>query len=197
MIEQQVADRFQDAVANEPPLGFDPDDVIDRAIKRGRRRKVVWAVAAATAVEAAVVWTLATMPRGSGDEVTAGGHNPGPMLDVASAQPTYAYDGTTYFADLTPDRPQAPLRSGRSLFINAFTITNVDRDRGSIQLKLGDQVLYEVPLDGSGYYNRILDHGFTADDGVPVSLVTRCESSARGCRGVSVRIAGMSVQELH
>ena len=39
MIEQTVRDRFRDAVAGEPPLGFDPDEVVDRAISADETRR--------------------------------------------------------------------------------------------------------------------------------------------------------------
>src|SRR5437588_13080798 len=85
MIEQTVRDRFRDAVAGEPPLGFDPDEVVDRAIRRGRRRKAVWAIAAATCVETAGVWALASAPGEGSDQVAAGGGDPDSVLDMASA----------------------------------------------------------------------------------------------------------------
>jgi hypothetical protein len=188
MTEQQMTDRFREAVADEPPLGFDPDEVIDRAIKRGRRRTVVVAVAAATCVEAVAAWALASLPGGGSDQMAAGGGNPGPARGAASAEPTYPYPGAMFYFDLSRDRPVVVARS--SVWISAVTITNVDRDRGSVQLKRADVVLYEFPLDDNGYNNKILEYGFVGYVGVPVSLVVHCESSARGCQGVSVRIAG-------
>ena len=38
MIEDRIAERFRAAMADEPPLGFDPDDVVTEAGRRLRRR---------------------------------------------------------------------------------------------------------------------------------------------------------------
>lgn len=60
MIEERLADRMRAVLADEPPLGFDPDEVVDRAVRlrRGRRSTVAAAAAVlAIAVAAAVVTT--------------------------------------------------------------------------------------------------------------------------------------------
>src|SRR5919197_987758 len=108
MTEQEMTDRFRDAVTGEPPLGFDPDDVVDRAIKRGRRRKVVWAVALATCVEASVVWAFASTPGGGADQVGAGGgRNPDPALieRMSSAAPGFQFEGTGFEQVLSAGAP--------------------------------------------------------------------------------------------
>jgi hypothetical protein len=48
VIEQRIADRFRTAVLDEPPLGFDPDEVVDRAKRRQRHRRAIGASALAT-----------------------------------------------------------------------------------------------------------------------------------------------------
>jgi hypothetical protein len=50
MNEEQLGDRFRAAVAEEPPLGFDPDDVVDRAVRTTRRRSAMIGAATAAAV---------------------------------------------------------------------------------------------------------------------------------------------------
>lgn len=63
MIEQRIADRFRSAVLDEPPLGFNPDDVVDRAKRRQRHRRAVMATALATggvAVAAVAVFAAST-----------------------------------------------------------------------------------------------------------------------------------------
>jgi hypothetical protein len=50
MNEEQLGDRFRAAVAEEPPLGFDPDDVVDRAERVTRRRSAMIGAATAAAV---------------------------------------------------------------------------------------------------------------------------------------------------
>jgi hypothetical protein len=55
-METQLAERMHEAVADEPPLGFDPDELTDRAARRQRRRR---AIAASIAV---VVASLIALP---------------------------------------------------------------------------------------------------------------------------------------
>ena len=57
MIEQQLADRMRAALADEPPLGFDPDELADRAGALRRRRRSAFAVGGATAAVLAVAVT--------------------------------------------------------------------------------------------------------------------------------------------
>jgi hypothetical protein len=54
MNERTLADEFRDAFADEPPLGFDPDEVVTRLIQRRRRRLRVAAAAAGVVAVAAV-----------------------------------------------------------------------------------------------------------------------------------------------
>jgi hypothetical protein len=65
MTEHQLADRMRAAVAGEPPLGFDPDEVVDRAIRRSRRRAGATATALGT-VTLAVAAVAVTSALGSG-----------------------------------------------------------------------------------------------------------------------------------
>lgn len=59
MIEQQLSDRMRAAVLDEPPLGFDPDEVVGRAHRRRRQRVMASiSVAATFTVLAGVVITL-------------------------------------------------------------------------------------------------------------------------------------------
>lgn len=51
MNEQQLEERMLASVADEPPLGFDPDELVDRAgRRRNRRRTVLGATVAAAAL---------------------------------------------------------------------------------------------------------------------------------------------------
>jgi hypothetical protein len=61
MIEKELADRMRSVLADEPPLGFDPDEVVDRA---GRRRRTTFATVGATGVVLAIAVTAAVMTRG-------------------------------------------------------------------------------------------------------------------------------------
>jgi hypothetical protein len=68
MIEEQLADRMRAVLADEPPLGFDPDEVVDRA---GRRRRSTFAVIGVTGAVLAVAVTavVATSSGGGGPSV--------------------------------------------------------------------------------------------------------------------------------
>jgi hypothetical protein len=50
MIEDRLTDEFRSAVIDEPPLGFDPDDVVDRAVRRRRHRSAITFTVTAVAV---------------------------------------------------------------------------------------------------------------------------------------------------
>lgn len=83
MIEEHMAERFRMAVATEPPLGFDPDEVVTEARRRQRRRRAVAASALATGgvVLAAVAVFAASTGAGQGQVATQ------PTSTEASAAP--------------------------------------------------------------------------------------------------------------
>ena len=198
MIEQQVADRFRDAVTDEPPLGFDPDDVIDRAIKRTRRRRVVWGVAAATMVEAVAVWALASTPGSAGhDQVQAGGQPSGSAPAPAEASPSpapgFTFRMTAFEATLTLDNPLAVRAAEEELDVHELVVLNPDGDDGSIQLKRADGVMEEISLHSMSRYNSKYPQPLTAEPGVPVTLAVNCSQSAHQCRGVSVTVSGYTI----
>jgi hypothetical protein len=59
MNEEQLGDRFRRALADEPTLGFDPDDVVDRAVRATRRRSAM--IGAATAAAAVVLGVVTVL----------------------------------------------------------------------------------------------------------------------------------------
>lgn len=69
MIEQQLADRFRAAVADEPPLSFDPDETVDRAARGQRRRYAVIGTAASTAAVAVAAVAVFGLPGGPSGQV--------------------------------------------------------------------------------------------------------------------------------
>src|SRR5690349_7993634 len=73
MNEQQLAHRFRSAVEAEPPLGFDPDDVIDRAVLRQRhgRRMLASAGAAGVLLVTSVITTTVLSNQRTVDAGTA------------------------------------------------------------------------------------------------------------------------------
>ena len=192
MIEQQVADRFREAVAGEPPLGFDPDDVVDRAIKQGRRRKVVWAVAAATCVEAAVVWAMSGIPGGSGG---------GSVAPAARKTPpsTYNLELTGFEEVLSTSRPLLlPRVDPPEVMISKLVVRNPNGDDGSVQLKRGNEVLEDISLHNMTEYTAGENpNPKRAEAGVPVTLTVNCTHSANSCGGVTVTVSGSIVQRRH
>jgi hypothetical protein len=58
VIEKQLADRMQSALTDEPPLGFDPDELVDRA---RHRRRSTFATAGASGVVLAIAVTAVVM----------------------------------------------------------------------------------------------------------------------------------------
>jgi hypothetical protein len=82
MSEEDVRDGLRDAVANEPPLRFDPDELVATARRQVRRRALVAAGLATVAVAVAAVAVPAALGRGSGgttpvaDRPTSSPHAP-------------------------------------------------------------------------------------------------------------------------
>jgi hypothetical protein len=71
VIEKQLEESMHAALAGEPPLGFDPDEVIDRAGRRQRQRRsaVATVSAAVTVLAVAVTTVLVTSSRGEGPNI--------------------------------------------------------------------------------------------------------------------------------
>jgi hypothetical protein len=71
VIEDQLADRMRAALAEKPPLGFDPDEVADRATRLRRRRRSSFAAAGGTAAVLGIAVTAAVVSGagGRGSEV--------------------------------------------------------------------------------------------------------------------------------
>ena len=88
MIEDRIAEKFRTAVAGEPPLGFDPDEVVTEAVRRRRRRQAAGATALATggvALAAVAVFATSGAPDTSG--VRAGANPSGSSVVETTATP--------------------------------------------------------------------------------------------------------------
>lgn len=92
MIEKQLADRMRDALADEPPLGFDTDALTDRAGSLRRRRRSTFAAVGATGAVLAVAVTAVVV-------TGAGGREPGVGAQVTTTTQTPTTTETT----TTPD----------------------------------------------------------------------------------------------
>jgi hypothetical protein len=84
-IERRLADELRAAVADEPPLGFDPDEVADRAGRLRRKRRRAYSMAAGAAATTAVLTAVGVMVLGNPDDT---GRTGGTPATTAPAKPT-------------------------------------------------------------------------------------------------------------
>ena len=101
MIEQQLRDGLQAALTREPPLGFDPDQVVDGAKRSTHRRRTILATAGAVLVIAVGTATAVG--------VWAGGRDLAPLMPGVSrtvplqeASQRLGESITTVLPDVTP-----------------------------------------------------------------------------------------------
>src|SRR5690242_5855400 len=92
MIEERITETFRQVVAGEPPLGFDPDDVVAEAARRTRQRRAIAATTAATGVVALAAATLLATA-GTGAQVPVGAP-PAPTHTSVSVPKTKPEPGT-------------------------------------------------------------------------------------------------------
>lgn len=84
MIEEQLRDGLRAAVTQEPPLGFDPDELADTARRVEHRRRTAWATAAVAAIVAVgAIGAVATFGRAGGPGVEPG--HRGGLTEVSAA----------------------------------------------------------------------------------------------------------------
>lgn len=107
MIEQQLRDGLRAAVTAEPPLGFDPDDLVTRTSRTAHRRRTTFAAVAAAAVVVAgtVSAVAATGGLSGGDQhfPVAGPQAPTPAQAAAKRLGNSLVDA---LSDLGPDGEQ-------------------------------------------------------------------------------------------
>ena len=98
MNEQILIDEFTTAVRTEPPLGFDPDEVVTRVARRRRRRRNVLLAGAGVVVAALTAVAIPVNRTGSDVPIPPAapkifpstGERLWPPVDVEVAQPTDA-----------------------------------------------------------------------------------------------------------
>ena len=200
MNEQQLADGFQAVLADEPPMGFDPDRVIDRAIKRRRRRRIVWVAGCATLIEAAVVWAMVGLP-GSGapaSQDSGAGQVDGfgqPPVPNPTPPGSKTYTMTMFNQVLNLDQPTVRRPADALLRMTDLLVRNPDGDSGTIQLKRADEVVFEAGLQNFHDFDMHYTNAVEAGPGVPVTMVVRCTASPHECAGVSLAVSGQTVVE--
>lgn len=85
MIEEQLRDGLRAAVTQEPPLGFDPDELADTARRTAYRRRTAWATTAVAAIVAVgAIGAVATFGRAGGGPAVEPGHRGGGMTEVSA-----------------------------------------------------------------------------------------------------------------
>ncbi|WP_199429351.1 hypothetical protein [Qaidamihabitans albus] len=97
MSEHEVREALVDAVADEPPLNFDPDELIGTVRERTRRRRAVWSAGAGVALVAALAVAVPLALGGPGEpgstQAAAGSRAPSaPAAPAAPAQPGWPPD---------------------------------------------------------------------------------------------------------
>jgi len=118
-IEKRLTEDMHAALADEPPLGFDPDELADRAGRSRRRRRSAYltaSAAAATTVLAAVAVVV-----GSHDDA---GRNTGTGTVTAPASPTSVPAAKPAACQDTPPRKDPPLNFPGS----AEVVERLDRE---------------------------------------------------------------------
>lgn len=139
MIEQQVAERFRAAVDDEPPLELDPDELVDRLLRRTRRRQGL-----ATALGVTVVATAAV-----GGAALLGGTGQRP-----AAEPTVPASTTPTSVDVrisatVPTGTREVLTARRQAGVRAvseFLVDAVPTDQGTLEIRRDDEVLFTSQL---------------------------------------------------
>jgi hypothetical protein len=114
MIEERIADRFRAAVADEPPLGFDPDDVVTKAARLRRRNRAVAGSALVTTGLAVAATVFATDPGG----VPAAGPGSGAAgwVSPAPSGPGGALAPSAPSAQPGSEKPDVPQSTGPATF---------------------------------------------------------------------------------
>lgn len=151
MLEQQLTERFRAVVADEPPLRLAPDELVDRLLRRRRRR-----LGAATAMGVVVVATIAVGGAALGGPATGGAAlggaatgpqrtasaPPAPTAVTAPAHVTIAATVPAGSYDLVAEqRKQESVRS-----VSDFLVDAVPTDRGTLEIRRDGDVLFHADL---------------------------------------------------
>lgn len=104
-IERRLTEELHAAVAAEPPLGFDPDEVTDRAGLLRRKRRRAYATAAGAAATTAVLAAVGVLVLGNDDGTGRTGETP---TATAPATPTSKPVGKPAACQDTPRGQEPP-----------------------------------------------------------------------------------------
>jgi hypothetical protein len=140
VLEQHLAERFRAAVDDEPPFVMEPDELVDRLLRRRRRR-----LGMATALGVVVVATIAVggaVVGGASVGQRAAAPPPAPATVPASADVTIAATVPAGDYDIVAEqRTQESVRS-----VSDFLVDAVPTDRGTLEIWRDGDVLFQAEL---------------------------------------------------
>lgn len=204
MIERQLTERFHTVLEDEPPLGFDPDELVDEQ-RRGRRRQAALAGAVVTAAAAVVAVGVVGL---SSDERLGPAQQTDPPVE-RSAVPADPDGQIVSFEsriggtqEVTPD-PAVYEVNGRldpppvldHVSIESFLVDSYPGDRGVLQIRRGDEVLFQVQLGDHDNYAMHLTEpwNFTPEEPLRVAVSCHQAGSPGGTCEAGVTFTGVAM----
>lgn len=175
MIEQVLAERFHAVVVDEPPMGRDPDEFVDRLIRRGRSRLAVGAALGVAVIATATVVVTTTF--GGATPVHRAAAPPPPTLAPTSRPVAVtAHSGPSGTFEVYP----VPLPDGATLL--GFVLDQPGTDLATVQVRLDDSVLFEEDVAGSDDVAYRFAKPIVVAAGQVLAVAMRCWKSDGECR---------------
>jgi cytoskeletal protein RodZ len=137
VLEQQLTERFRAVVADEPPFALDPGELVDRLLRRRRRR-----LGLATALGVVVVATIAVGGATVGASTGQRAADPPPAPAVAPTDVRIAATVPSGSHDVVAEqRKQESVRS-----VSDFAVDAVPTDLGTLEIMRDGDVLFQADL---------------------------------------------------
>lgn len=184
MIEQQLSERFHTVLEDEPPLGFDPDQLVDDQRRNGRRHAAL--VGAVVSAAAAIV-AVSVVGLAGGEQRESAPPADG-LRDTPPGPPTFEIvtfesriGGTQ---EVTPDptvfevtgKGSPPIGSER-VNIDSFLVDSYPGDRGVLEIRRGDEVLHRVSLGNHDSYAGHLQEPWSFTPEAPLRVAISCHQA--------------------
>jgi hypothetical protein len=182
MIEQHLAERFKAVVGDEPPLGFDPDALVDGLLRRRRHRQAIGAALGVALIATTAVAGVAMF--GGGAQRPAS-----PLPTLVTLPPTsMGMDLTVADFHIGADAAVAPVgqfqvfaeRTGGDLRrrISDFLISVEEGDKGTLQVRRDDEVLFESTLEDALTMDYHFMDPFVFEKGQRAVVAVNCVATA-------------------
>jgi hypothetical protein len=187
MIEQQLAERFRAAVDDEPPLGFDPDEFVDRLFRRRRRRQALGSALGVVAVATAAVAGVTTFGNRDGDPAPPSYGVAAPPTVTSTPPPKVTEPSLTdeNVNAVTPAAPRGkftlfpvPGRTDVDRYLYHVTIRTKGRAEGLVQVRIDDVVNVEEELSPADTRELHFDAPIPVPAGANVAVAISCGKSA-------------------